>query len=251
MHNFDRDTHERRQYRRLATEFGLWWLDELQGDAPTAGIGVDISGGGLRFVLEREFRQTRGAIAFSIGGRRMRANILVIESLPTVYRGQFWFHYRAKFIGMLSSDFDFLTAYIDAQPAVAEQRTHAPPARAAAPPARAAAPPAAALPQPGASPSPPPPVIRRPLSSIDSFDKLPTPVKKQIVQALVRANRLPRGQQTYLSPITAHYNGMQTGEGGNFHRFSVRTQINSHAGTQIFNSDFLISDDGTKVIYRE
>ena len=243
LHNFNRDTHERRQYRRLSVEFGMWWLDELQGDAPTAGIGVDLSGGGLRFVLEREFKQSRGAIAFAIGGRQMRANIAIIEYLPTVFRGQFWYHYRAKFVSLLSCDFDFLTAYIDAHVGASDPQPpgHVAPSHIAAPPNPSA--PTAA--------SPPPAVVKRPLSSIDSFDKLPVAIKKQIVQTLVHANRLPRGQQSYISPITAHYNGIQTGEKGNFHRFSVRTQINSQAGPQVFHSDFLVSDDGSTVVYRE
>lgn len=208
----------------MALQFGVWLLDDAQGGAPFAGVGADISGGGLQFLLEKQRTDSHAALAFEIGGRQMRADVVVIECVPTTFRGQPWYHYRAKFVGMLSGDFYFLVEFIDAR------------AQEVAP---AGLRPAAAA-NPKVSPTP-----------LESYDKLPGHIKKQMMLTLMRMKRLPAGELATLAPIAAHYGGTESSDGKLFHRFWVRTRVESQAGSLVYNTDFLISDDGTKLVVRQ
>ena len=227
LHDFSSDTHERRQYRRMALQFGVWLLDDSQSGAPIAGVGADISGGGMQFLLESHFTESHAAIAFEIGGRQMRADILVIEAAQTMFRGEPWYHYRAKFVGMLSGDFYFLVEFIDARAeAVAPGRLQAvEPRKPAAPKVSSA--------------------------TLESYDKLPAPIKKQILETLVRMKRLAPGEPAGGAPVAAHYGGTQSVDERLFHRFWVRTRVDSPAGSLVYNTDFLISDDGGKIVVHE
>ena len=49
-------------------------------------------------------------LAFTINERRMRANSGIVERTQTAYKGLSWYRYRAKFIGLLEADFDFIVA---------------------------------------------------------------------------------------------------------------------------------------------
>jgi hypothetical protein len=57
LHSFSQDEIERRQYRRVDLQFPLWWLKDFKGNAAVAGIGIEISGGGLQFLLEHKIEQ--------------------------------------------------------------------------------------------------------------------------------------------------------------------------------------------------
>jgi hypothetical protein len=56
LHQFSQDNLERRQYRRVAFQFPLWWLKDSKGRNAVPGIGIEISGGGLQFLFETSNR---------------------------------------------------------------------------------------------------------------------------------------------------------------------------------------------------
>jgi hypothetical protein len=211
----------------MALQFGVWLLNDASGSAPIAGVGADVSGGGLQFLFEKHFTERHAAIAFETGGRQMRADILVIEAAQTMFRGQPWYHYRAKFVGMLRGDFNFLVEFIDARAeAVAPSRLPA----------------VAPVKRGGATISATP---------LESYDKLPDQTKKQILQTLVRIKRLAPGEPARGTLIATHYGGAQSTDTGLFHRFWVRTRVESPAGSFVYNTDLLISDDGTEIVVHE
>jgi hypothetical protein len=72
------------------------------------------------------------------------------------------------------------------------------------------------------------------------------------VRKLVSLKRLVRPQDVRLALLAAHYGGIQPASDGNvYHRFFIRTRMNSQAGAVVFNTEVLVSDDGEDIIVRE
>lgn len=93
LHSFaDDERQERRQYPRIQVRFALWWLKDLRGSEPVPGLGIEISGGGLQFLLHQKVG-SQCSLAFEIHGRRMRASVDVLQSTEMVFEGQPWQHY--------------------------------------------------------------------------------------------------------------------------------------------------------------
>ena len=111
LHSFTGDETERRQYRRVPLQFPLWWLKDRKVDNPVPGIGIEISGGGLKFLLQNRIARIACSIAFRVSDRCMRANISIIHSVEVVFKGQAWQQYSAKFEGLMNTDFDFVVAF--------------------------------------------------------------------------------------------------------------------------------------------
>jgi hypothetical protein len=228
LHSFSQDQIERRQYQRVDVPFPLWWLKDFKGNEPIAGIGIEISGGGLQFLLEQQI-ELQCSLAFNIEDRRMRANVLVVQSAICLYKGKHWHRHRAKFVGLMNSDFDYIIAFTEAY------------ARKTSPPA------------PGAAERLPP--AKKPKHSVgalESYDMLPLSIQETIVRKLVELKRIVRPQETRLALLAAHYGGIQPANDGNvFHRFFIRTRMNSQTGALVFNTEVLVSDNGEDVIVRE
>jgi hypothetical protein len=219
FHDFSGDAAERRQYRRINLHFPLWWMKDVKADAAVAGIGLEISGGGIQFLLQEPITQRACTIAVQIKDRRMLANIVIILAAEVVYEEQTWLHHRAKFLGLRDTDFDYIMA-------LTSERI---PAGAAAMKGQASG------------------------GAVESYEMLPISIKEDIVRTLVSMKRLARPRETQLASLVAHYGGLQPADKGTaaFHRFSIRTKMNSARGELVFDTHFLISEDGTKVIVRE
>ena len=228
LHSFSQDEIERRQYPRIAVQFPLWWLKDFKGNDVVAGIGIEISGGGLQFLLEEQI-EFQCSLAFNVEDRRMRANILVIQSAPVAYKGKPWHRHRVKFVGLMNSDFDYIMAFTEAY---AEKAPDAPGAVRRSPLAK--------------------PKSKSSIGSLESYDMLPLHVQDTIVRKLVELQRLVKPHETRLALLAAHYGGIQPSTEGNvFHRFFIRTRMNSHSGAIVFNTEVLISDNGRDVVVRE
>jgi hypothetical protein len=239
LHSFSQDQKERRQYRRVEVQFPLWWLKDSKGSVP--GIGIEVSGGGLQFLLEHRLDE-KCSLAFQITDRRMRANIMTVQSADFAHEGRDWQRYRAKFVGLLEADFHFIIAFTD---------NHAKHTAAAFTDNNGKQPDEAAL-RPLQPPVRDTTGPKMSVGSLESFDMLPTHVQEEIVQMLVDMKRLvsPRGSR--LALLGAHYGGIQGGNNGeNYHRFFIRTRVNLDEGHVVYNTEVLVSDDGLKVLVRE
>jgi hypothetical protein len=108
LHSFaDDERHERRQYPRIERRFAVWWVKDLRGSEPVPGVGLEVSGGGLQFLLRRTIGR-QCSLAFDIDGRRMRASVDVLQSTEIVFEGQQWQRHRAKFVGLMEADYAFI-----------------------------------------------------------------------------------------------------------------------------------------------
>jgi len=221
LHNFSADEVERRQYRRINLQFPLWWMKGPEASAVIAGIGVEISGGGIQFLLPEPIPQRACTIALRINDRNVRANIMIVLAAAVVYKDQPMHHHRAKFLGLRDSDFDFIIALTSAVPVATG---------------------AGAL------------RTKNSIGSLESYDMLPLKIKEEIVRTLVSMKRLAKPRETHLALMVAHYAGLQAADEGSvpFHRFSIRTKMDPGGrGMMVFDTHFLISEDGTKVLIRE
>jgi hypothetical protein len=215
LHSFTNDHQERRQYPRVRLRFALWWLKDLRGSKPIPGLGIEISGGGVQFLLQHKIG-SQCSLAFQVNDRPMRASVDVLQSAETVFEEQPWQHYRAKFVGLMEADYKFISALADALPSDGE---------------------GLALRSAELS-----------VGSHQSYDMLPSRIREQIVARLVAMKRLTPPQDLGVAHLAAHYAGIKgTNDGSVVHRFFVRSHMNSTAGAFVFNTELLISDDGTEV----
>lgn len=194
------------------------------------GIGIEISGGGLQFLLEHRIDQ-QCSLAFEINNQRMRANILVVHADSFVFAEKTWQRHRAKFVGLLETDFnsiiEFTHAHSEGPVTPASQTAQRPALGHAAP--------------------------KNSIGSHDSYDMLPLRIQEAIVHKLVAINRLMRPIETRLAGLAPHYAGIeQANDGRVFHRFFIRSRMHGHGGGPVvFNTEVLVSDDDSDVIVRE
>jgi hypothetical protein len=219
LHSFTNDHGERRQYSRVAARFALWWLKDLRGSKPIPGLGIEISGGGLQFLLKGKIG-SQCSLAFQINDRSMRASADVVQSTETVFEDQPWQHHRAKFVGLMEADYKIIAALADALPPDGQ---------------------GAGLPSGQLS-----------VGSHQSYDMLPSRVQARIVAKLVAMQRLTPPHDLGHAHLAAHYAGVKGADEGTLrHRFFVRSHMNSAAGAFVFNTEVLISDDGSDVHIHE
>jgi hypothetical protein len=194
FHDFQALGADRRQYPRLSLTFPMWWLTgELGG---VEGIAVEISAGGIQFLLQRELSKRQCSIAFQINDRKMWAKISIVRTTQTMQENQPWNSYGASFEELLESDFDFIVVL-----SFADQKLHSEVELA------------------GASDSP----LRQesPTASTPSFFSLqsnagilPDLAREQIVQMLVTMDRLQGGQCVLCAHCNTLYRVTSVGGSG-------------------------------------
>lgn len=220
LHSFRNDESERRQYKRLELRFPLWWLRDFRGSDAVSGLGIEVSAGGLQFLM-KEHTPTQCSIAAEIRGRRMRANLLVVHTEPIVHDHEAWTRYRAKFIGLLETDFEFIMSLTDCALLGSTNNATGSTKR------------------------------RASKFNFESYDMLPLATQERIIARLVVLKRLVRPADISLANLAAHYGGIVTSGTSIYHRYLIRSRMPS-AGTHIvFNTDVLVSDDAKEILFRD
>jgi hypothetical protein len=142
-------------------------LKDFKGRDAVPGIGIELSGGGLQFLLEHRIEH-QCSLAFEINGQRMRANILVVQADNYAFKEKIWQRHRAKFVSLLETDFnamiEFTHAHSEEPVTTASETVQRPVLRDAAP--------------------------KTSIGALESYDMLPLRVQEAIVQKLVAMNRL-------------------------------------------------------------
>jgi hypothetical protein len=230
------DGEKRRQYVRLRLKFAMWWLQDGRVDMVVPGIGVDISAGGMQFMLDIDHPIAGNVctIAFKIQTRKMRANVRVVRTGDVLFEGYVMRRYDVQFEGLLSNDFNFLMSLTEGTPKIPDNAKTAVGLRSGTT--------ARSLDlQPMAS-----------VGDLTSYDALPSHVKEQIVSMLVTMKRMTPVTHVAHALMAAHYGGRQeAANGAPYHRFSIRSKMNSEKGAFVFTTLFLVRDDGASVIVRE
>jgi len=228
FHDFRVSGSERRQDSRLSLTFPMWWFSGEIGGVD--GLAIEISVGGIQFLLKREVPTRQCSIAFQIDDRKMQATVSIVRTTQVMHENQEWNCYGAKFEGLLESDFDFIVALNDSS---VEARSAAGQAD------------STALLQRQAQPMSP--VSISALQSSDAL--LPEITRKRIVEILVGMRRLQAVQDLYLALVAIHYVGIHPSAEGDvqYHRFAIRTRKNTDGGRVVYNTHFLVSDDGSEI----
>jgi uncharacterized protein (DUF885 family) len=161
----------------------------------------------------------------------MRANVLVVHADSLVFKEKTWQRHRAKFVGLLETDFNSIIEF-----------THA----------------HSEEPVTTASQTAQRPVLGHPAQKTsfgphDSYDMLPLKIQEAIVQKLVAMNRLMPPIETRLASLAPHYAGVQQANDGRiFYRFFIRSRMYGQGGGPVvFNSEVLVCEDDSDVIVRE
>jgi hypothetical protein len=103
FHDFQVSGVDRRQYPRLSLTFPMWsFFGEIGG---VEGIAIEISAGGIQFLLERELPKRECSIAFQINDRKMWAKVSIVRTTQAMHENQWWNCYGANFEWLLESDF--------------------------------------------------------------------------------------------------------------------------------------------------
>jgi hypothetical protein len=229
FHDFQVSGADRRQYPRLSLTFPMWWLSgEIGG---VEGIAIEISASGIRFLLKRELPKRECSIAFQINDRKMWAKVSIVRTTQAMHENQCWNCYGANFEGLLESDFDFIVvlSYGGLTPHSEAGRADSPaPALGEAPLATSTV----------------------SISSLQSHERLmPDVAREQIVQMLVAMDRLEAVENMYFAPIGIHYVGICRPAEADvlYHQYAVRTRKNTVDGRVVYNTHFLLSDDGLTI----
>ncbi len=234
FHDFGTPGADRRQYLRLPLTFPMWWLSgEIGG---VEGIAIEISAGGIQFLMKRKLPKRECSIAFQINDRKMWAKVGIVRSMQELHDNQYWNCYGAIFEELLESDFDFIVVL-----SYAGTKPHSEAGRDSSPEA--------------------PPGEEPPAESVVSISRLrssagllPDAVREQIVQMLVVMDRLEEVDNIYFAPIAIHYIGLHPSEEADvlYHRFAVRSRKDTADGRVVYNTQFLISDDALDIrLYEE
>ena len=229
FHDFRVSGSERRQDQRLSLTFPMWWFSgEIGG---VEGLAIEISAGGIQFLLKRELPKRQCSIAFQINDRKMQAKVSIVRTTQAMHENQEWNCYGAKFDGLLESDFDFIVALNDSW-----VEPHSEAGQADSP----------ALPLGQAQPMS---VVS--ISALQSSDGvLPEIARGRMVEMLVGMGRLQAVQDLYLALIAIHYVGIHPSFEGDvlYHRFAIRTRKDMVGDDRVvYNTHFLVSDDGSKI----
>jgi hypothetical protein len=236
FHDFQVSDGERRQYPRLSLTSAtspMWWFSgEIGG---VKGIATEISAGGIQFLLKRRLPKRECSIAFQVNDRKMWAKVSIVRTTQAMHEDQCWNCYGANFEGLLESDFDFIVALSDTG---VEPHSEAGWAGSPAQPFGQASPTASAV----------------SISSLQSNEGLlPAVAREQIVQMLVAMDRLQAVENMYFALVAIHYVGIHPSAEADvlYHRFAVRTRKNTDDGRVVYNTHFLVSDDGLKILLHE
>jgi hypothetical protein len=205
-HNFSDNAANRRQYRRIFIRFPLWWMKDVKTNVAVAGIGIELSGGGLQFLLHETIPTPGCTVLFTIKERRILANIEIKMAAEIVHEKQLWQHCRAKFHGLREIDFHFIMN-------ITKQLASKP---------------------------------------LPTYDTLPVKIKNDIVNALVDMKRLAQPTKNELPLLDVHYAGTESvNSSAPLLKFNIRTKLTTYRGVMVFDTYFLLSEDGTTLIIRD
>jgi hypothetical protein len=218
LHEFRGKAAEQRQFPRMTVAF-LVSIKNDASDTAAAGIGIDISGGGISFLSQDHVPLRECSIGLHIRARRVQANIIVLAATEVVFNEELWRRHRAQFTVLLKTDFDFIMALthpgshtLVSEHAEAVERENS-------------------------------------CGVVESFGMFPTGLKDKIVQILVGMKRLTPPKSSQLALLAAHYGGPEFANDGTLlcHRLRIRSQD----GAMVFETNFRVSADGDPVVVRD
>ncbi|MBV8435127.1 MAG: hypothetical protein JO029_12675 [Candidatus Eremiobacteraeota bacterium] len=206
---------DRRQYKRRAGSFHLWWQSG-SGEKPEMrpGIGIELSPNGLMFLSPDKIGTAEYNLVVRIADKKMPVRVRHVRSDVVTHQGRSWNRYMGEFVGIAADNWDVICRYVNQEDEPKDRRKMQNQEMAKQPD--------------------------------DAYRLLPMAIQQKIVEMLVAKGRLerPHGGQTPL--LKLFYGGLINRPGKKpAHRVNVHSRISVKDELVAYDTRFLVEDDGT------
>jgi hypothetical protein len=204
---------DRRQYKRKAGAFHMWYLPNPSDTAARVpGIGMEISPNGIMFIIQEQITAKEFALVARVRDRNISLRVKAVRSDHVQHQGSTWHRYMSEFTGIAADDWDAIVRYVNDDPET----------------------------------------DRRKMQNQEQGDKvddayrlLPMAMQKRIITLLVSQNKLEEPKNGNQPMLKLFYGGMVSRPGQKpAHRFNVHSRVKRGDGMLAFDTRFLVSEDG-------
>lgn len=205
---------DRRQYKRRAGAFHLWWQpDPNDPKNRKQGIGLEISPSGIQFIVPDQIAGPEYSLVLRIREYNIPVRVKAIRNDQVQHQGKMWNRYMGEFLGIAADHWDVIVRYVNDQPE---------------------------------------PVDRRQIDSQemservdDAYRLLPMALQQKIVEMLIAQEKLAQPEAGAMPLLKLFYSGLVKRPGHKpSHRFSVHSRIEKNGEWVAYDTRFLISEDG-------
>ncbi len=206
---------DRRQYKRRAGAFHMWWLPENQ--APVQGIGMELSPNGIVFIIKAGIQAPEFNIRMRIREQMLPARVKRVRYDVMDYKGEKFNRYVCELQGIAADHWDAIVRYVNDTPEPIDRRKQQ----------------------------------NQEMSNRvdDAYRLLPMAIQQKLIDLLVGQRKLeaPAPGQTPL--IKLFYGGLVNVPGkGKAHRVNVHSRIKVNDDMMAYDSRFLVTEPGGEII---
>lgn len=202
---------DRRQYKRRAGAYHLWW--QYEADKVKPGIGMEISANGLVFIIQEPIPTPEFTLVCRIRDRKIPIRVRTVRDDIVDHKGAKWHRYMVNFTGIAADNWDLVVRYVNDTPEMPDRRK----------------------------------MQNQEMHENvdDAYRLLPMVVQEKIVAQLVEANKLEAPKPGQSPLLKLFYGGVQKkGDGGVYHRFNVHSRIKVNDEIMAYDTRFLIDEQG-------
>jgi hypothetical protein len=208
---------DRRQYKRRAGAFHVWYQDDPKDETPRKqGVGLEISPNGLMFIMPAPIDRQEFNVILRLRELNIPARVRYVRGDQVQYQGKPWHRCMGEFQGIAADNWDAIVRYVNDEPELDRRKMQ----------------------------------NQAPSEKVDdAYRLLPLAMQQKIVQTLVAANKLeaPKPGQTPL--LKLFYGGLVKRAGQKpAHRFNVHSRIKKGDEMLAYDTRFLIGEDGQIVV---
>jgi hypothetical protein len=205
---------DRRQYKRRAGAFHLWWVaDPADPKKNVAGRGLEISPNGLVFISPVPVAAREYTLIVGLRDAKIPIRVKTVRNDTVEHQSKKWNRYMVEFQGVSADNWDLIVRYVNDVPEPADRRKMQNQEMAE--------------------------------QTDDAYRLLPMAIQNKIIRMLVRSGKLeePKPGQTPL--LKLFYGGLvkQAGKAPG-HRFNVHSRIVKDGEVFAYDSRFVVNDEG-------
>jgi hypothetical protein len=209
---------DRRQYKRRAASFHLWYQpnpERTENLAP--GIGTEISPNGLMFIIPEPIPGEEYQLIVRLNEARFAVRVKTVRRDTVEHRGKTWQRYMGEFTGISADNWDRLVRYVNDEPEVDDRRK----------------------------------MQNQEMNkqSDDAYRLLPLTVQKKIVDMLIARGKLEAPHEGQSPLLKLFYGGLVKRPGEKAaHRFHVHSRIHRNGETMAYDTRFLVTEEGEVIV---
>ncbi|HTU82293.1 MAG TPA: PilZ domain-containing protein, partial [Candidatus Acidoferrales bacterium] len=104
---------DRRQYKRRAGAFHVWWQAGPSTENVRPGIGLDLSPNGLMFIIPDKIPATEFNLLLGVEDRKIPVRVRYVRGDAVQHNGAPWNRYMGEFTGIAADDWDRIVRYVN------------------------------------------------------------------------------------------------------------------------------------------